>query len=143
LKGTAAIANACAVYAAFEDLFAGPRWGQLAEQGASVQRPLWASTSTKDPSLPDVYYVEALVGPNTVNTLPPATFAAYRDHGMPSDRIKSGMTTAPQRLAELTGLGIDLDRITQTLEAEGVASFAASFGAVLKVIEQKAAVLVG
>jgi len=143
LHGTAAIANACMAYAAFEELFSTERWHALAGRGASVQRPLWASTSTKDPTLPDVYYVEALIGPNTVNTLPPATFAAYRDHGRPVIRIHEGIGHAHERLAALAALGIDLAQITRALEVEGVASFAASFGSVLRVIEQKAAVLVG
>jgi transaldolase len=141
-KGRAAIANACAAYAAFEELFASPRWEALAARGAMVQRPLWASTSTKDPALPDVYYVEALIGHHTVNTLPPATFAAYRDHGQPAIRLPQGVKASTAVLAELAAAGIDLEEITATLEAEGVKSFAASFEALLKVIEQKAAALV-
>ncbi len=138
----AAIANACAAYAAFEELFGSPRWRVLAGRGAMVQRPLWASTSTKDPKLPDVYYVEALIAEQTVNTLPPATFAAYRDHGQPAVRIHEGMAAASVVLRLLADLGISLDEITRTLEVEGVASFAASFESLLKVIEQKAAALV-
>ncbi len=138
----AAIANACAAYAAFEELFASPRWRALAEQGAMVQRPLWASTSAKDPALSDVYYVEALIADRTVNTLPPATFAAYRDHGHPKVRIREGMAEASVTLRLLADLGISLDAVTTTLETEGVASFAASFDSLLKVIEQKAAALV-
>ena len=107
-----------------------------------VQRPLWASTSTKDPALPDVYYVEALIGDRTVNTLPPATFAAYRDHGAPALRIQAGILEAGRTLRLIEDLGIHLDDITRTLEAEGVKSFAASFDSLLKVIEQKAAALV-
>jgi transaldolase len=140
--GTAAIANACAAYEAFEALFASPRWQALAGLGAMVQRPLWASTSTKDPSLPDVYYVEALIAPFTVNTLPPATFAAYRDHGKPAVRIREGIARAPGVLAELVKRGIDMDEVTRMLEAEGVQSFATSFESLLKVIEQKATALV-
>ena len=141
LRGHAAIANACAAYAAFEELFQSPRWRALASRGGLVQRPLWASTSTKDPSLPDVYYVEALIEDQTVNTLPPATFAAYRDHGQPAHRIRDEMAEAQATLRHLTGLGIDLDEITRTLEAEGVASFAASFASLLSGIERKAAAL--
>ena len=140
--GTAAIANAAVAYQAFEELFASPRWQALAAQGAMVQRPLWASTSTKDPSLPDVYYVEALIAPLTVNTLPPATFAAYRDHGKPAVRIREVAARAGAALAELARAGVDLDEVTRTLEVEGVRSFAASYDSLLKVIEQKAAVLV-
>ena len=138
----AAIANACAAYAAFEELFASPRWRKLAEQGAMVQRPLWASTSAKDPALSDVYYVEALIADRTVNTLPPATFAAYRDHGKPKVRIREGMAEAGVTLRLLADLGISLDAITAALETEGVASFAGSFESLMKVIEQKAAALV-
>jgi transaldolase len=138
----AAIANASAAYAAFEELFASPRWRALAARGAIVQRPLWASTSTKDPGLPDVYYVEALIADQTVNTLPPATFAAYRDHGQPAARIHEGMTAAGEVLRRLADLDIGLDEITRTLEVEGVASFAGSFESLMKVIEQKAAALV-
>lgn len=140
--GTAAIANAAVAYRVFEELFETKRWESLAAKGAMVQRPLWASTSTKDPALPDVYYVEALIAPLTVNTLPPATFAAYRDHGKPAIRIREAMQRADAVLGELKARGIDLDQVTQTLEAEGVKSFAASFDSLLKVIEQKAAVLV-
>jgi transaldolase len=138
----AAIANACAAYAAFEEVFASARWRALAAQGAMVQRPLWASTSTKDPALPDVYYVEALIADQTVNTLPPATFAAYRDHGRPEIRIREGMAAAGVILRLLADLGIGLDEVTRTLEVEGVASFAGSFDSLMKVIEQKAAALV-
>lgn len=140
--GTAAIANAAVAYRTFEELFASPRWRALAGHGAMAQRPLWASTSTKDPSLPDVYYVEALIAPLTVNTLPPATFAAYRDHGKPAVRIQEAIARSADVLAELARSGVDLDAVTRTLEAEGVKQFAASFESLLRVIEQKAAVLV-
>src|SRR5512147_2739269 len=140
--GTAAIANAAVAYRAFEELFATARWSALAAKGAMVQRPLWASTSTKDPALPDVYYVEALIAPLTVNTLPPATFAAYRDHGAPAVRIRESIAAADKVLGALAQKGIDLAEVTRTLEIEGVKSFAASFDSLLKVIEQKAAVLV-
>lgn len=141
-KSRAAIANACAAYAAFEELFASPRWRALAGKAAMVQRPLWASTSAKDPALSDVYYVEALIADETVNTLPPATFAAYRDHGNPMVRIREGMAEASVTLRLLADLGISLDAITSALETEGVASFAGSFESLMKVIEQKAAALV-
>jgi len=141
LRGTAAIANACMAYGAFEHAFSGPRWDALAKKGAHPQRPLWASTSTKDPTLPDVYYVEALIAPHTVNTLPPVTFAAYRDHGKPVVRIREGMDRAPGQLEGLAASGIDLDAITAALEREGVASFAASYASLLAGIEAKAAAL--
>jgi transaldolase len=143
LRGTAAIANACAAYAAFEKSIASPRWQALVADGARVQRPLWASTSTKDPKYVDVYYVEALIAQHTVNTLPPATFDAYRDHGEPMIRIREGMAHAPSQLAALAEAGIDLDEVTRTLEVEGVASFAKSYAELLAVIEHKAGALVG
>lgn len=141
LRGTIAIANACLAYAAFERVFQGPRWEALAAQGAKVQRPLWASTSTKDPSLPDVYYVEALIAPHTVNTLPPETFAAYRDHGAPAVRIGEGIATATTRLAALAEAGIDIETVTRELESEGVEKFAASFRSLLSGIDVKAGAL--
>ena len=141
LKGKAAIANACAAYAAFEELFGSARWKALVAAGAMVQRPLWASTSTKDPRLPEVYYVEALIGDFTVNTLPPATFAAYRQHGQPALRIHDGLADATVTLRKLAEAGIQLSSVTAALESEGVASFAASFASLRTVIEQKAAAL--
>ena len=142
LRGRIAIANACAAYQLFEQSLATPRWEPLARGGARPQRPLWASTSTKDPAYPDVHYVEALVAPQTVNTLPPETFAAYRDHGHPVIRIQDGIAAAPAQLAALAGLGIDLAAITRDLEADGVAKFAASYGSLLAGIEAKAGALV-
>lgn len=141
LRGTAAIANACAAYALFEATFRGPRWEALAAKGARVQRPLWASTSTKDPAYPDTYYVEALVGPHTINTLPPATFDAYRDHGAPAVRIHAGVEQAPKQLRALEDAGVDLAGITDALEREGVASFAKSFEDLLAGIAAKAKAL--
>jgi len=141
LRGTAAIANACAAYGVFQETFRGPRWEALAARGARVQRALWASTSTKDPAYPDVYYVEALVAPQTVNTLPPATFDAYRDHGQPAIRIGAGVARAPGQLRALAAAGIDLAAITQTLEVEGVKSFATSYADLLAGIEAKAGAL--
>ena len=142
LRAKAAIANAIMAYAAFEELFGSTRWQALAALGGSRQRPLWASTSTKDPGLPDVYYVEALIGEHTVNTLPPATFDAYRARGRPELRLRQSLTEARRVLARLEKLGVDLEEITQTLEEEGVKSFAASFQSLLGVIERKAAALV-
>ena len=143
LRGTAAIANACRAYALFEQKFSGPRWEALSARGGQVQRPLWASTSTKDKRYPDVYYVEALIAPNTVNTLPPATLEAYRDHGQPVVRIQEGIARADGQLAALAAAGIDLARVTAELETEGVASFAASYNSLLSGIEAKAGALAG
>jgi len=142
-RGSAAIANACQAYAVFHLAFSGERWTRLTAKGAQVQRPLWASTSTKDARLSDVHYVEALIAPLTVNTLPPATFAAYRDHGRPEVRIQEGMAAAPGILAGLSRAGIDLAALTRALEVEGVASFAASYASLLAGIEAKAGALVG
>ncbi|MGN6391266.1 MAG: transaldolase [Gemmatimonadales bacterium] len=141
LRGRIAIANACAAYRGFEESLATPRWERLAAAGARPQRPLWASTSTKDPAYSDVHYVEPLVAPRTVNTLPPETFAAYRDHGRPAVRIADGMAAAPELLAALGELGIDLGTVTRELEADGVARFAASYTSLLAGIEAKAGAL--
>jgi transaldolase/transaldolase/glucose-6-phosphate isomerase len=141
LRGKIAIANASMAYSVFERTLATPRWNRLSRAGARPQRPLWASTSTKDPSLPDVYYVEALAAPQTVNTLPPETFNAYRDHGDPAIRIQEGVAAAPAQLEALTQAGIDLKTVTRELEADGVAKFAASYAAVLAGIDAKAGAL--
>ena len=143
LRGKIAIANACAAYRLFEWSLGTPGWDRLAKAGARPQRPLWASTSTKDPRYPDVYYVEALVAPRTVNTLPPETFAAYRDHGRPAVRIQDGVAAAPAQLEALADLGIDIAQVTQELEEDGVAKFAASYRSLLAGIEAKAGELVG
>jgi transaldolase len=143
LRGCIAVANACAAYRLFEWSIGTPRWDRLAKAGARPQRPLWASTSTKDPRYTDVHYVEALVAPQTVNTLPPETFAAYRDHGRPAVRIQKGVAEAAGQLKTLADLGIDLAGITRELEVEGVAKFAASYTAVVAGIEVKAGALVG
>ncbi|HEY5940032.1 MAG TPA: transaldolase [Gemmatimonadales bacterium] len=141
LRGKIAIANASVAYSVFERTLATPRWDRLARAGARPQRPLWASTSTKDPSLPDVYYVEALAAPQTVNTLPPETFNAYRDHGDPRIRIQDHVAAAPAQLDALAEAGIDLKAVTRELETEGVAKFAASYAAVLAGIDAKAGAL--
>jgi transaldolase len=143
LRGTIAIANAGAAYTAFERSLATPRWRALAAAGAKPQRPLWASTSTKDPRYPDVYYVEALVASDTVNTLPPDTFEAYRDHGKPETRIAEAMASAPRLIEALAATGIDLAEVTRFLEEDGVAKFAASYRQLLAGIDAKATSLVG
>jgi transaldolase len=141
LRGKIAIANACIAYETFQQSRASERWERLSRAGARPQRPLWASTSTKDPQYPDVYYVEALVAPDTVNTLPPETLEAYRDHGSPAIRIQDGIASAPAQLAALAESGIDLRAMTRELEEEGVAKFAASHAAVLAGIDTKAGML--
>jgi transaldolase len=143
LRGRIAIANAAAAYRLFEWSLGTPRWDRLAKGGARPQRPLWASTSTKDPRYPDTYYVEALVAPRTVNTLPPETFAAYRDHGRPAVRIRESIAAATAELHALAEAGIDLAAITRELEEDGVTKFAASYRSLLAGIEAKAGELVG
>jgi len=142
LRGTIAIANAAQAYSLFQQTLASARWQALAARGARPQRPLWASTSVKDPAYPDTMYVERLIAEQTVNTLPPETFTAYRDHGRPSVRIDDAVEAAPARLAALAALGIDLREVTRELEADGVAKFAGSFRSLLAGIEAKAGALV-
>ncbi len=137
LRGKMAIANACLAYRAFERWAANPRWELLAARGAQQQRPLWASTSTKDPTYPDVHYVEALVAPRTVNTLPPETFAAYRDHGQPAVRIHAGIAAAEAQLEALAQQGIDLHAVAHELEVEGVRKFMQSYESLLGAIDGK------
>jgi transaldolase len=143
LRGRIAIANAAAAYRLFEWSLGTPRWDRLAKAGARPQRPLWASTSTKDPRYSDTHYVEALVAPRTVNTLPPETFAAYRDHGRPAVRIRESIAACTAELKALAERGIDLAPITRELEDDGVAKFAASYRSLLAGIEAKAGELVG
>ncbi|HEX5963726.1 MAG TPA: transaldolase [Gemmatimonadales bacterium] len=137
LRGKIAIANASLAYGIFERTLDTWRWKKLSEAGVRPQRPLWASTSTKDPRLPDTYYVEALAAPQTVNTLPPETFEAFRNHGKPAVRIRENLAAAPDQLDALKETGIDLKVITRELEEEGVAKFAASHAAVLAGIDAK------
>ena len=137
LRGTIAIANAGVAYEAFERSLETPAWKALAAKGARPQRPLWASTSTKDPRFPDIYYVEALIAPMTVNTMPPETLDAYRDHGRPEVRIRRAMAEAPARLEALEASGISLTEVTRFLEDDGVTKFAASYQQLLGGIEAK------
>jgi transaldolase len=138
-----AIANAVAAYEVFGQSLLTPRWQALASLGAKAQRPLWASTSTKDPSLPDIYYVEALIAPDTVNTLPPDTFRAYADHGDPHVRITpEAEARANQVLADYDALGgSTLAERTAFLETEGVEKFSASWHSLLDSVEAKISVL--
>lgn len=137
LRSTIAIANARSAYAAFSDVVASERWQRLADAGAMVQRPLWASTSTKDPALPDTLYVDELVGQDTVNTVPEATLDAVRDHGAePEDKLTGCGPQAQARLSALAAEGIDLDQVTKELEAEGVEKFVASFDEAVATIAQ-------
>ena len=142
LRGRAAIANARLAYRLFTERFSGSRWERLAAKGAMVQRPLWASTSTKNPAYRDVIYVEQLIGPHTVNTLPPATMDAFRDHGVVSRTVDAGYETAEADLAALAAVGISVSQVTEQLLTEGVASFQRSFDTLLAGLSRKTASLV-
>ncbi|GAC1516082.1 MAG: transaldolase [Gemmatimonadaceae bacterium] len=136
-KGKAAIANAAQAYQLFQASFAGPRWDALRVAGARLQRPLWASTSTKNPAYRDVMYVERLIGPNTVNTMPPATIEAFRDHGVTARTVDADVEGSARVLAEIAAAGIPLREVTDTLLVEGLASFAKSFASLLAGLERK------
>jgi transaldolase/glucose-6-phosphate isomerase len=137
LQGQIAIANARVAYGLFLELFSGPRWEQLAVKGAYRQRPLWASTGTKNPLYPDTLYVDELIGADTVNTVPPATLQAFLDHGKPAARLESGIPQARQDLAHLAEHKIELKTYTRRLMDEGVISFGRSFQSLLASIVQK------
>jgi transaldolase len=139
LLGKAAVANARLAYALFLERFSGRRWDALAAKGARVQRPLWASTGTKNPAYSDVKYVETLIGPDTVNTLPPATLDAFRDHGKVARTVDAGIDEARSTVASLAAAGVDLRVVTDQLLVEGLASFQKSFDTLVAGIEAKAA----
>jgi transaldolase len=143
LPGKLAIANAKLAYQRYLDVFSGERWEPLAAAGAHRQRCLWASTSTKNPAYRDVMYVEELIGPETVNTMPLETIAAFQDHGVVrGDTLLEGVDDARALLAELAEAGVDYDDVVETLEREGVEKFADSFKQLLDGIEAKRAALV-
>ena len=139
MKGTVAIANATLAYAAYAEIFSGPRWEALAGREARTQRPLWASTSMKTPSVRDVRYVEELVGPDTVDTMPDATIAAFLDHGVVRRTLDADIAGARATLDRLERAGIHLDEITERLQRDGVAQFAAAFDDLNKTIAAKRA----
>jgi transaldolase len=141
LKGQAAVANARLAYRLFTRRFAGERWNRLRERGARVQRPLWASTSTKNPAYRDVLYVESLIGPHTVNTMPPATVEAFRDHGVVAPTVDTGWDEAERLFERLAGLGIAMDVVTDKLLVDGLASFQKSFDSLLDGLARKRATL--
>lgn len=141
LLGKVAIANSKRLYTVYQQSIESARWKALAAAGATKQRPLWASTSTKNPNYPDTYYVEALIGPDTVDTMPPATIDAFRDHGKPRAHLEIGMEEAEEQLQSLESLGISLKEITDTLLAQGLESFKKSYDQLIGVIEQKASAL--
>ena len=139
LRGTAAVAQAQSAYQHFHRTFAGERWEALRDKGARVQRPLWASTSTKNPEYPDLLYVDSLIGPATVNTMPEPTLRAFEDHGSLKRTADADPDGAADALARLADAGIDMLHVEQTLEDEGVNSFSKSFDELLQSLTDKAA----
>jgi transaldolase len=143
LRGQAAVAQARLAYQLFTERFSGARWEALAAKGAKVQRPLWASTSTKNPDYPDLAYVDTLIGPDTVNTMPDGTVADFLDHGTVSRTVDTGVEEARALIADLAAAGIDMEDVARTLESEGVASFAKSFDELVQSLTDKANALNG
>jgi transaldolase len=141
LQGRLAVDNAKLAYQHYLETFSGPRWEALAAKGARPQRCLWASTSTKNPAYSDVLYVEELIGPDTVNTMPFETIAAFQDHGVVRETLTQGVGAARALLDELAAAGVDYDDVTETLEREGVQKFSDSFASLLSGIDAKRAVL--
>ena len=137
LAGKIAVANSKLAYAEYKNIIQQPRWHKLANKGARVQRVLWASTSTKNPALPDNLYVDELIGPDTVNTLPPSTLESFMDHGRVAETLAQGLPEARNQVAKLTDFGIDLNAITRTLQDDGVVAFAKPFAKLLESIAQK------
>lgn len=138
LRGKAAIANAKLAYAQFQAVFGADRFRALQARGARPQRPLWASTSTKNPAYPDTYYIDTLIGPQTVNTVPPATLDSFGDHGRAAETLTDGLSDARSRLEALEALGVRMSEVTDALERQGVEKFAASFKSLLKAVEKRA-----
>jgi transaldolase/glucose-6-phosphate isomerase len=137
LMGKAAVANAKLAYKRFQEIFYGEPFGELKARGCRVQRPLWASTSTKNPDYLDVLYVDELIGPDTVNTLPPNTLEAFRDHGVPRKTVTEGVDQAQAVVDDLAKLGIDFNALTEKLQVDGVAAFARSFEELLEALKKK------
>jgi transaldolase len=141
LRGRAALANAKLTYARFRATFSGPRWEAIAARGGNVQRPLWASTSTKNPAYRDVLYAEELIGPDTVDTMPPQTIEAFRDHGRVARTVDRGLDAARATVEALRAEGIDLEEAGEQLQREGIAAFAAAFAKMLQELAAKAEAL--
>jgi transaldolase len=141
LRGKAAVAQGKLAYRLFQQAFRGERWEALAARGARVQRPLWASTSTKNPDYPDTLYVDELIGPHTVNTLPEATLEAFTDHGTLGRKVDVDVDDADRVWQSLADVGVDMDDVSDQLEREGVDSFIKSFDELIETLEQKAAEL--
>ena len=138
LRGKAAVANAQVAYELFQQRFSGPRWDKLAAAGAQLQRPLWASTSTKNPAYIDTLYVDTLIGPHTVNTMPESTLADFEDHGTLARTVDGDLAAAHGVLAQLKDVGVDIDDVTRVLEEEGVATFTKSYDELLESLTTKA-----
>jgi transaldolase len=138
LRGKAALANAKLAYELFAQRFSGPRWEALAARGARVQRPLWASTSTKNPAYPDTLYIDGLIGPDTVNTIPDATIEAFEDHGHIERTVDRGLDEARADIDALATVGVDLRDVGRVLEEEGVAAFSKSFDELIGSLQTKA-----
>jgi transaldolase len=142
LKGKAAVANTKMIYQAFKEIFGSPRFEALRKAGARVQRPLWGSTSTKNPAYPDLLYVDPLVGPDTVNTVPPQTYTAILDHARPENSVERGLDESRQVLAKLASEGVDMKQVLQKLEDDGVAAFEKSFNGLYENLNRKRGELV-
>jgi transaldolase len=142
LMGQIAVANAKLAYRQFQQIFSGPRWETLALAGAQVQRPLWASTSTKKPSYPELLYVDTLIGPHTVNTMPPKTLEAFRARGVVKRTIDKELAAAERAFDDVKSFGIDIAEVTEELEKEGVQKFADSYHELLAAIAQRRAEMV-
>ena len=141
LRGQAAVAQGKLAYELFGQKFAGERWNRLAARGARVQRPLWASTGAKNPDYSDTLYVDELIGPDTVNTLPDATLDAFVDHGTVARRVDAAVDNAHAVWSKLAEVGVDMDDVAAQLEREGVASFVSAFDELIAALEDKAASL--
>lgn len=137
IRSKLGIGNAQIAFQAFEEVFGGTRFHGLREKGVARQKPLWASTSTKDPTLPDLYYIEALIAPDTVDTMPPETLEAYRDHGDPKIRIEDDLPGAHAAFRGLAALGIEQKDIFRDLEDEGIRKFSDSYDSLLKTLSEK------
>lgn len=137
LLGRAAVANAKLAYAQFKSVFGEARFTELQERGARVQRPLWASTSTKNPAYSDVMYVEELIGPDTVNTVPPKTLSAFRDHGTAQPSLERNLSDARAQLVAIEGLGVSMPEVTSRLEQDGVQAFTDSYQSLLQIVESR------
>ncbi len=141
LHGEVAVASAKVAYQMYREIFASQRFQRLAEKGARTQRLLWASTSTKNPSYIDTKYIDPLIGPNTINTLPVETLDLYRDHGQPRQTLEENVAEAHQVLRDLASIGFDLDAVTQELEDEGVKKFSSSLDKLMAALQKKQAAI--